>query len=390
VKARVLMVTGAYFPETSGGGLQARAVIRALRGKADFAVLTTSSDSSLPARAEEDGVPIRRVHVDVDSPVSKLTATARLAAAFVGLSRRFDIVNVHGFSRKAILFAGMCRLLKKRFVLTFQTGVHDEPAAARSAGASAYWAYRSADLYLSVSPALSRAYLDAGLPPSRLRQVCNAVETGRFRPPVAGEREALRRELGLPADLALVLFVGFFSRDKRPLLLYRAWSEIAAANARIGLVMIGATRSIHGEVETELAPDIRERAARAGLADRLFFVESTRTIEQYFRAADLYVLPSVREGLPIALIEAMATGLPCVATRLEGSTDVLLEDQVNGLLFEPDDEGALATAIGLVLNDPATAARLGAAARETALARYSIDKTAPAWLAAYEELSASS
>ena len=243
--------------------------------------------------------------------------------------------------------------MRKRFVLTLQTGVHDEPPAAQAAGAAAYWAYRHADLYLSVSPGLSRAYLAAGLPATRLRQVCNAVDTDRFRPPVPGERAALRRELGLPPDLALVLFVGFFSRDKRPQLLYRAWSEMASDDPRTGLVMIGATQSIHGEVDTELAPAIRAQAARDGVADRLFFVESTRTIEKYFRAADVYVLPSVREGLPIALLEAMSSGLPCVATRLEGSTDGLIDDRVNGLLVAPDDGAEMAAAIRLVLTDGA-------------------------------------
>ena len=388
MKPRVLMVTGAYYPETSGGGLQARTVIRALRDRAEFSVLTTSADPSLPARSDEDGVPIRRVFVNVQSRLSQVTAAVRVAAAFAGLSARFDIVNLHGFSRKAILLAALSRLLQKRFVLTFQTGVHDEPPAARAAGAAAYWAYRHVDLYLSVSPGLSRAYLAAGLPAARLRQVCNSVDTDRFRPPAEGERAALRRELGLPADLALILFLGFFSRDKRPQLLYRAWSEVARANAQMALVMIGATQSIHGEVDSTLAPAIRAQAAGDGVADRLFFVESTREIEKYFRAADAYVLPSIREGLPIALLEAMSSGLPCVATRIEGSTDGLVDDGVNGLLVAPDDGVGMAAAIRMALNEGEKAARLGAAARETVLARYSIQKTASSWLAAYEELSA--
>src|SRR3954470_12233307 len=188
VKPRVLMVTGAYFPETSGGGLQARTVMQALRAQADFSVLTTSADPSLPAHSDDDGVPVRRVFVDVKSRWSKATAAARLAAAFLELSGRFDIVNLHGFSRKAVLLAGLSRLLGKRFALTLQTGVHDEPPAAAAGGAAVYWAYRAADLYLSVSPGLSRAFLAAGLPSARLRQVSNSVDTDRFRPAADGER----------------------------------------------------------------------------------------------------------------------------------------------------------------------------------------------------------
>jgi glycosyltransferase involved in cell wall biosynthesis len=389
VKPRVLMITGAYFPETSGGGLQARAVIRALREQADFIVLTTSADPSLPARADEDGVPIFRIHVDLQSRASTLAAAVRLAATFVRLAGRFDVVNLHGFSGKAILFAVLSRLFRKRFVLTLQTSVQDEPLAVRRTGAAAYWAYCSADLFLSVSPGLSRGYLSGGLPASRLRQVCNAVETDRFRPAAAGERDALRSELGLPRDLPVVLFVGYFSRDKRPDLMYRAWSRSVRRGAMSALVMVGATRAVHGEVDAALAATVRAAAARDGLADRLFFVESTRTIERYFRAADVFVLPSVREGLPIALLEAMSSGLPCVATRLEGSTDVLIEDHVSGRLVAPDDEAGIAEAVGVLLSDSRNAARLGAAARATVLDEYAIQTAAASWLAAYQELSPS-
>jgi glycosyltransferase involved in cell wall biosynthesis len=375
VKPRVLMVTGAYYPELSGGGLQARRVVHALRDAVEFSVLTTSADPALPAAAAEAGVPIRRVYVDVTSAISTVTAGTRLALAFIGRASRIDIVNLHGFSRKAILLVALCRLFGKRFVLTLQTGGHDEPAGVRATGRAAYRAYRSADLYLSVSPGLSRAYLDAGLPADRLRQVCNAIETERFRPAADGERDALRRELGLPADLPIVLFVGFFSRDKRPELLYDAWAE-TLATGRSMLVYVGATRSVYHEVDEAIAATIESRAATAGHRDL--------AIERYFRAADVYVLPSIREGLSIALLEAMSSGVASIATRLPGSTDTMIESGVNGLLVEKDDCGGLAAALCRVLRDRALAGRLGRAARATVLERYSMERTAGAWLSAYE------
>ena len=384
----VLMVTGAYYPELSGGGLQAREVVRALRGEASFTVLTTTTNPLLPARSEEEGVAVWRIAVNLRSALSQFTAAVRMAAVFLRLAPRFDVVNLHGFSRKAILLVALSRLLRKRFALTLQTGVHDEPETARVMGRAAYWAYAHADLYLSVSPGLSRAYLGAGLPAARLRQVCNAVDVDRFKPAGADERRALREELGLPLDRALVLFVGYFSRDKRPDLLYDAWSsmDMGAGSRPSAIVFVGATRQTYQEVDAGLAGTIRERAAARGAADRLFFVESTLTLQKYFRAVDLYVLPSIREGLPIALLEAMSSSLPCVATRLPGSTDVLIEHGVNGLMVEPDDTVAFADAIRSLLSDPEMAARLGAAARETVIERYSIQRTAPAWLSAYLEL----
>jgi glycosyltransferase involved in cell wall biosynthesis len=378
------MVTGAYFPELSGGGLQARAIVGALRDRVDFSVLTTSIDPSLPSRSADDGVPIRRIYVDVSSAASKLMAGVRFAWSLLR-SAPFDIVNLHGFSRKAILLVAFSRLSGKRFILTLQTGLHDEPDTVRQAGRLAYWAYRGADLYLSVSPGLSQAYLRAGLPAERLRQVCNAVDTQRFRPAATPqERTSLRRELSLPEDAAVVLFVGFFSRDKRPVILFDAWADTADGH-RSALVMVGATRSAYHEVDSSVADVIREQVAQRGLTSRVFLVEPTPAIDRYFRAADIYVLPSIREGLPIALLEAMASGAACIASRLPGSTDGIIEDGVNGILVGPDDRAGFSQALAALLDDPERRARLGAAARRTVVDRYSIDRTAPAWLSAYLE-----
>ena len=157
---------------------------------------------------------------------------------------------------------------------------------------------------------------------SRLRQISNAVDTERFRPAVQVERDALRRELGLPDDVPIVLFVGFFSRDKRPSLLYEAWAPTAADSAS-QLLFIGATRSGYREVEAGAGGhDSRARLSQPAWPIACFSSSRVTRLNKYFSAVDLYVLPSVREGFPIALLEAMSSGLPCIATRLPGSTDV--------------------------------------------------------------------
>jgi len=383
----VLMVTGAYFPELSGGGLQARAVVRALAREARFTVLTTSIDPSLPTRAIEEGVPIHRIQVNPRGVASRILATVRFAATLVALRRQADVVNLHGFSKKAVLVALFCRLFRKPYVLTLQTGGHDEPASARRQGRLAAWAYGAADRYLSVSPGLSAAYRAAALPADRLRQVCNAVDVERFRPPRFGEREQLREQLRLPRDRQLILFVGFFGRDKRPDWLFDAWSALPApARSRSHLVFVGRTDAAHGEVDARLAPQIRSRAASLGLAGSMSFVESTLDIERYFRACDLYVLPSIREGLPIALLEAMASGLPCIATAIAGSTDTLLEDRRSGWLVPADDRSSLTAALEALLADDEERRRCGAAARDLVVSKYAIDVTAPLWLAEYMAL----
>lgn len=100
----------------------------------------------------------------------------------------------------------------------------------------------------------------------------------------------------------------------------------------------------------------------------------------------MFALPSRREGLPNALLEAMASGAACVASRLPGVTDAMIDDGVSGRLVPPGDVDALAGALDALLGDAAKRARLGAAARKTVSARYSVAATAAAHLRAYEAL----
>jgi glycosyltransferase involved in cell wall biosynthesis len=109
-------------------------------------------------------------------------------------------------------------------------------------------------------------------------------------------------------------------------------------------------------------------------------------VEDYLRAADVFALPSKREGLPVALLEAMSCGLPSVASRLPGSTDAIVENDRNGVLVNPGDVEALAAAIARLLREPARAEALGAAARDTVVQGFASADTADRWIDAYNSV----
>lgn len=383
----MLCVTGAYAPELSSGGLQTQAMLGLLRGRVEAAVLTTSTNPSLPARDTIDGVPVSRVGIDVTSRRSSLLAMVRMAAAVARLLPRADLVHVQGVSTKNILISAMARLWRRPVIVHLQTARHDEPPAVKAQGRLAWWAFRSASLYLSVSPALAAASRAAGVPAEKIREVPNGVDASRFGPARPDDRLALRRQLGLPLERPVVLYVGIFSRDKQPQVLLKAWLTLQADPACAStLVCVGATSPRQFEADAELAAGIRRDADRSGFGDRLVLADPTARIQDYFRAADVFVLPSAREGLPIVLLEAMACGLPCIASRLPGSTDVMIEDGVNGRLVPSGDADGLGRALRAVLTNPADAARLGAAARTTIEARFTMAHVAEEWLATYKEV----
>ena len=383
---RVLLITGAYAPEISSGGLQSQMVARALADRIVFRVLTTAVDATLPRRAVVDGVPVSRIVVDVDDRASKRAASTRMARELAALLRDADVVHLHGFSQKNVLVTAMAKLFRVPVVLSLHTAGFDEPEEIGRQGRLARWTLTASHVYLPVSARLADACRAAGVPPRKIRQVPNGVNLDRFRPASPVERAALRRTLGMPADGPVVLFVGFFSREKQPHVLFEAWLRLQQRGCPSTLVFVGATRSPYFEIDDRLADDMRARAKSAGLFDRLLFAEPTPRIEDYYRSADVFALPSSREGLPVALLEAMACGLPAVASRLPGATDAAIDDGRSGLLVPPGDVEALADAIGAVIGDRDRAAALGAAARQRVASDFGADRTAGGWLDAYRTL----
>jgi len=386
----VLMLTGSYFPEMSGASLQCGALVSQVRHAVRIAVLTTTTDRALPVEDTVDGVPVFRVFIDPTRVWSKLTAGLRMTRILLRERRRFSILHLHGFSQKAILFIVLGLLTGARIAFKMTSVGFDDPVTVSAQGRVAYWCYSRAHVFFGVSPRFQTLYAEAGLPEGRFRLIPNGVNLERFRPATPNERRALRSELDLPADAVVVLFVGFFSHEKCPDLAFEAWARMPAhAIARTVLVFVGRTRSTYHEIDPDLVVDIRARAARAALEGQLRFVEETFEIEKYQRSADVFVMPSLREGLPNALLEAMACGTACVVTRLEGVTDTLIEDGTSGILVPPRDLPALAAALTLLTTQTDRARAMGAHARERITRDFDLKTTADAYVAAYRELVAS-
>ena len=384
----VLMVTGAYWPELSGGGLQCRTMIHALEDRLRFRVFTTCTDRKLPRESEIEGIPVTRVYVDVARRSTKLAAAWRTFEFFRRHHESFDIVHLHGFSQKSILIVILSLLLGKQIVLTIHTAEHDEASGAKKLGWLAYWAYRQADRYVAISSRIAHNYLAAGLPKARLRLAPNGVDVSRFHPASRADRDAARQALGgLSSDLYWILFVGFFSREKGPDLLFEAWLRLQSMGAPpSGLLFVGATDSEYHEIDKDLVREIGARASELGLADRVRFTGTIGEIERAYHAADIFVMPSVREAFGMVLVEAMASALPVAATEIKGVTDEIIADGHTGVLVPPGDPDALAAALRRLLTDSSGAAAMGRHARESVIAAYGIDAARQRWTDVYEGL----
>jgi glycosyltransferase involved in cell wall biosynthesis len=186
---------------------------------------------------------------------------------------------------------------------------------------------------------LSNRLCDAGVPFMKLRPIYNGVDTAIFRP---GDALAARKELGLPPDSQVVLYVGNFLPVKNPLLLVGAHARLARTSAEpCELVMIGT-----GPLEKK----IRSLAKAGGFAANVHLVgrKSPLEVARFMQAADVLCVPSKQEGVPNVILEAFACGLRTVATRVGGIPEVL-DKEFLGRLVPSADVDALAKALGQTL-----------------------------------------
>lgn len=383
------MVIGCYYPEISGGGLQCRTLALALKEKVSFTVLTTTRDPSLPRYSLVDGISVHRLYVDPNQMWTKWRAAIRLLALAPRLVLRSELIHFHGFTQKMLFLMPLAKLLRKRILDKMSSVGIDDPLSirARRLGRLFFWVFGRADTFISVSPALSERFLGSSLPKDRLTFIPNGVDTDRFRPAGREERAALKIAAGFSPTTALVTFVGFWSRDKGPDILLEAWLRARrSVGVDSALLFIGATDSGHVEVDPELVARMSERLRSERLNGSVRIVTRTHEVPRYLRASDIFVLPTRREGLPNALIEAMATAIPCITTDLPGVTSWLIRDGENGLLIPPGDVTVLEGHLVALFNDEAQASRLGTRARETVLKLCSIRAVADSYWEVYQKL----
>ena len=385
-RPRVLMVTGAYAPETSGASLQCRNLIRALRDRADFTVLTTSTDPALPWNSIVDDTQVRRVTVDPNSHSSKAFAIERMASSFLELASGIDIVHLHGVSQKSMLVIALAKLLGKTIVIKLTSFGHDDPASIRAKGALTWAAYRQADRFIGVTPRFAEGFDATGLEESRFVFIPNGVDLDRFKPSSVGVRAEFQNQLRIPTGDPVILFVGSFSPEKNPDVLFEAWLSLFERGVRSTLVLVGATQGPYYEIDAGIADRIKSKVAKRGVGESVVFVEAADNIEHYFRAADVFALPTAREGLPNVLLEAMASGVPPVITRLEGVTDWIVTPGVTGELVAVVDSKDFADAIEGLLASRERREAMGAAARAHVAAHFSLGATAQQTLDLYQEL----
>jgi glycosyltransferase involved in cell wall biosynthesis len=285
---------------------------------------------------------------------------------------------IHGFARPATLaraaaFARWCRLQRIAIVQTcdlyansfalpasalagvaVRLGSRRELNPDKSAAQIALQrhAYRCAHGVIANSNAAASVLETEGIPRQRIHVIANGVSLERF-----SQRSAQR-------SVNTIITVANLRQEKAHEVLLAAAARLAPRYPNLQVLIVG---------DGPRAAELRALATTLGVGTQVSFLGHREDIPALLAQADAYVLPSRSEAFPNGAIEAMAAGLPVVASRVGGLLD-LIDDGRTGLLVKPDDPSALADALESLVLSPAHAAKLGASAREEVTRRYAFDR----------------
>ncbi|HVN39840.1 MAG TPA: glycosyltransferase family 4 protein [Myxococcota bacterium] len=347
----------------SGGEVQLFLLLEGLRARGDRSLLICPPGSRVEAESRRRGFETRAVRMRSDLSAF---AALRIRAAL----RAFGPDLVHLHSGRANWLGGLAAWSLDLPALTtrrMDRAVHR--------GARTRFLYeRVTRRAVAISPAVRERLLAGGVAPERIRVIPSAVDARALTP--TRSREAVRKDEALPEGAVCALALAALVPRKGLDVAIDALAEPSLRELPLVLWLAG-----DGAERAAL----ESRAAARGVAARVRFLGRREDRADLLSASDLLVLPSRREGLGVAALEAMACARAVVASRVGGLADAVAHE-ATGLLVPPDEPKLLAAALARLVRDPALRARLGAAGPARVAAHFSPPRMCESYAALYREL----
>jgi glycosyltransferase involved in cell wall biosynthesis len=380
---RVCLLTETYYPLTGGGESQTRVLAASLRNR-NFQVLiiTRRCSDSWKEIDLVDGVSVYRI-----PPVGtgRFTRWFMLFWSLLALAKtrsQYDVVYVSGFKSLGLSAVLAAKLLRKRCILKADSngemsgeffaaglkkfGLTPTSIIVRILLSGRNKILRGANYFVAITTGIAEELKSEGVDPSSIALISNGIDTDRFSPITAFEKQSLRQTLVIPRKGIIITYAGRLVSYKGLPLLLRVAEVIQSEFDHVGFVLIGSGGFDMHNCEDELKKFVKAK----GLEESIYFAGEVDNVHEYLQASDIFVLPSEEDAFPLALVEAMACGLPVISTPVGGIKEIITDRQ-NGLLVQARDFQQLYQVISGLIRDPTLSASLGTAAVQTVQERYS-------------------
>jgi glycosyltransferase involved in cell wall biosynthesis len=208
--------------------------------------------------------------------------------------------------------------------------------------------YNAFDALVTNSEAIAQFLRDIGVT-TRIEYIPNGVNLQRFHPVRSGqERQALRDRFGIPVNHKVIAVVGAIMPRKGPDIVLQAWRSILPHFPDTHVLFVGPRADTHDPKLKKFGDEIADLVATSGAASQVHFAGIVDDVENYLRAADIFILASNREGTPNSVLEAMATGLPCLVTPYLGISAGIGQPGEHYQLVDRNHEAIAAALTGLL------------------------------------------
>ncbi len=348
-----------------GGEQQTLYLMAGLAARGIASDLVCQPGSPLAGRAQAAGMTVFPVASRGEADAGACRAIRRLVRR-----SRYDLLHAHTSHAHSLAFWSSLGLPVRRLVTRRVEYSIFRHSFLRLSG---FKYRRMAHHFIAISHRIRAVLIDDGLPPDRISVVPSGVDPERF---AADSPEAVAAEFGLEPGERIVVNAGHLVGIKGQRHLIAAAPRVLAQIPRVRFFIVGG-----GPLQAELAALARS----LGLGGRLVLTGFRPDVGAFYRAADLFVMSSLSEGLGTAVLDAMALGIPVVAARTGGLPEAVVDGET-GRLVAPADPSALAEGIVEILSDAEKAARFGRAGRERVRREFSVDAMVDRTAAVYDRL----
>lgn len=293
--------------------------------------------------------------------------------------QRFDIIHSHGAYLKNSFIGPVSKYFGKKSLVKISLAHNDLHGLGRGRSGWLHKKFISmVDRYISISKEITNELRSCGLPDKKIREIPNGVDTKKFSPVFQDEKIGLRRKFGLPEKNPMLLYVGVIDERKNVKWLIEKWNSIC--HDYPGFLVIAGPVS-REDRDMKLYNNLR--SYEDILKGKVYFIRYTDKIEDLYKMADIFILPSTNEGMPNVILEAMASGLPCLVNKVSGAEDVI--NGKNGMFFDVEAPETFLRGL-FALNDQSLRVEMGKNARELAARDFSIESVADKYINLYEEM----
>ncbi len=387
----ICMVSPLYHTSLGGVGRQALALTEKLKSQGISVFVIARKMKGLPVCNFNTHIPVYKAwairpdkhnleKMNLINIIISFSFCLSIAIILFKKRKEYDIVHFHGASLPLMSNILLLKLYRKKIIAKVAAANLGTEAGSLKGrysllGKILISLLKKVDCFIAISEEIKKGLLIDGYDQNKIVRIPNFIDTKAFYPVNKKLRNNFKKKLFLP-DKKIITFSGRLVERKGIHILLQSFAMVVKKHKDIFLIILGGGY---------LKKNLKDQSQAFGIVKNIKFCGFVTNIYEYLNATDIYIFPSFQEGFPNAVLEAMACGLPVIATKIGVVVDII-KDGENGLLVESGNKNELANALKKLISEPEYALSLGQNALKTIRENYNIDIIANKYLHLYAKM----